>query len=446
MGEITNYVNLTITQDSVGLARASFDVPAILAYPSWTERSRTYASYAEGTVDFAVGTPENRALLAMFSQNPKPSRAKVLRGALKPTMLYTGTVLSVVNTRAYTINVVGPTYSGPATFTSDGTATNDEIVAGLVAALNAVSGNNYLAAVVDAGTADTFTVTGDNAGDWFSLEVAAANLGELKCVMTHADPGVATDLAAIAVEDSDWYALVTLFNSKLYAGAVAAWTETQFKTYFCGSCDGTIINTVIASADDVAEDFFDLSYERSTVWYHPSPAAMLTAAKVGRCLPLEPGSVSFANKTLAGVAAVALTSTQRANLVARNANSYEMVGTIGQTFIGSMAKTNQWIDITRNLDFIRDDMTKSIFEALAGANIIPYTDEGIAVIEGKVRGSLARAANKRIVDRATIVVTVPTAASAATVDKTARILRNVKFSFVLQGAIGKVFVTGVVSV
>jgi len=448
MSNISNYVNLTITRNSVGVARASFDVPAILAYPaSWgaSERSRSYTDIAGVTADFVIGTPENLAATAMFSQNPAPSKIKILRGTLKPTLLYAISVATVTNSQLYSINVVGPTYSGTASFTSDGTATNDEIAAGLVTALNNVAGNNYLAATTGSAGSLTITVTADNPGDWFSLELAVANYGDLRMQVTHADPGVATDLNAIRNVDSDWYALVTLYNSKAYVGAVATWMETQIGIYFADVVDTSIPTIAVASADDPAEDLFDLAYERSSTWWHPRPASMLAAAEVGRCIPLEPGSVNFANKTLSGVAAVSLTSTQRDHVTERNCNSYESVAGVGQTYTGTMAKTNQWIDVTRNLDWVRDDMTKSVFEALAENNIVPYTDEGVAIIEGKVRASLLRAANKGIADRATIVVTVPKVADAAGADKTARILRNVKFSFTLQGAVNKVFVVGTVS-
>ena len=40
------------------------------------ERSRSYPDIAGVTADFAIGTPENLAATAMFSQNPAPSKVK----------------------------------------------------------------------------------------------------------------------------------------------------------------------------------------------------------------------------------------------------------------------------------------------------------------------------------------------------------------------------------
>ncbi len=335
--------------------------------------------------------------------------------------------------------------------TTDGTGThtlvraqNDVICAQLVQALNAVVGNNYIAAqVTGAGETDYITVTADAAGEWFSLEIN--NAAYLTIKTTHSDPGVEADLTAIALEDSTWYALLTLFNSEAYVLAAAAWIETQSKIYLVDVSETEAITTVVGSGSDTLKELFALSYNRTAGAYHPNPNAFFSAAWAGRCLPLEPGSETWKYKTLAGVEAVTLTSTHRTNLRARKANTYETIAGVNVTWEGTLAGgTYGFIDVTRGLDWLHDDMTKSVFESFINDEKIPFTDPGIAVIRSQVKASLKRASDKGIIT-SDFTISVPKAADVSTADKALRTLPDVKFSATLQGAIHKVEILGVVS-
>jgi hypothetical protein len=235
MAPLSNHVTLSVTRDSVGITRAGFGTMLMLSpNATFAERVRSYASFAEFIVDFAVTTsPEYLAASAYFAQNPKPNLLKVGRQALKATQVVT-IVPTVRNSYIYNITVKGKGFTGgTATFTSDSSATAAEVLTGITNALNGITGNNYTAAN-DGAT--TITVTGDAAGDWFSLEVEVYT-GDYALTQTHVDPGVATDLAAIVAEDNDWYALYTFQNSNAIALAVASWAETNEKFYIMDACD-----------------------------------------------------------------------------------------------------------------------------------------------------------------------------------------------------------------
>lgn len=441
---ISNYVSITITQDSVGVARAGFGVPLILsASAAWVERYRTYTSLAAVAVDFpTTSSPEYLAASTIFSQSPRPEKIAIGRSALKPTQKYLLEVVSVANTTTYSVIVSGQGFvTTTLNFTSDASATNDEIVAGLVAALNGVASKNYTAAAVGAGGSQDVEITGNAAGNWFSVEVLDLNL--LKIAQTHADPGVATDLAAIANENNEWYCLLTHFNSNAYVLAAAGWIETQKKIYVV-SVNETDSVTQADGASDTIDDLQTAARARTSGMYHPSPAAFLGAALAGRCLPIDPGGETWALKRLSGPAPVKLTATQRANLVARFGNSYESVAGVNVTFQGKMAD-GDFIDVQRGLDFLEDDIQKSVFEALVGVNKVPYTDRGVALLVAALRGALTRSFLAGIIN-ADFVITFPKVADVSTADKTARLLPDVKFTATLQGAIHKVNVVGVISV
>lgn len=526
---LADIVNLTITRDSVGVARAGFGVPLILsANASFTDRIRWYTSLSAVAVDFPVTTsPEYLAANALFAQDPHPKRIAIGRCALPPTQVYSLSLVTAAAGREYALDVAGEgvtatevTYTaladvaisavtnGADSFTSvahgmatgdgpyrltnsggglpagsaadtdywiirltadtfsiassyanaialtavnlttDGTGThtlqrdaNDVIVSQLVYKLNQVAGKNFTAARVNgAGDTDTFTVTGDAAGEWFSISVQ--DVTSLVSAQTHADPGVATDLTAIYLVSQDWYALYTLYNSNAYVLAAAAWIEARALIY-CADLSETATATTTVGNSDTADDLHTLDYARTFVAYSSKPSEMAGAAWLGDVLPLEPGSETWAFKTLTGVTPETLTDTHETNIKARKANSYHTIAGLNVTFDGTMA-SGEWIDVTRGLDWLKDDMSKACFEVLAGASKIPFTDAGVSVIKAAVRASLKRAAAKGIITD-DWDVSAPLVADVSDADKAARNLPDVKFSATLAGAVQSMDINGTVS-
>lgn len=448
MSELSEHIALTITVESVGEARAGFGIPLILSHSAaWVERTRTYGALSEVSDDFASGTPEYRTAQALFSQSPHPSQIMIGRASLKPTQTYIVSVASVANATTYSINAVfpGSTHTNPLTYTSDADATNDEIVAGLVAALNGVTGENYTAAATGSAGSQVCTVTGNAAGNWFSLEVVNTTL--LGISQSHADPGVATDLDAIKVEEEGWYCLLTNFNSKAYVLAAAAWIEAAKKLYIVDVNETEAIKVAVGSSPtDTLYTLFGLSYNRTAGSYYPSPAMMFSAAWAGRVLPDEPGSETWKFKELSGVLPVKLSSTARVNLRARKANCFTRIASKNKTWEGTVAGGSfGFIDVTRGHDWLDDDMTKSVYEAISGPEKLPYTNPGVAVVKNAVKASLKRAVARGILDE-NFEIEVPKVSAVPSADKAIRRLRNVKWSGTLAGAIHGVDITGSVSV
>lgn len=445
MSALTNYVTLTITLSSVGVTRAGFGMPLILALTAaFPERVRFYTDLAAVALDFTDPlSAEYLAAQAAFNQTPRPPVIAIGRSALKPTLVAQLSAVTPTANVAYTykVTVRGKGFATTTlTFTSDGTPTDAEYAAAMVSALNGVASKNYTAA----GSTSPVTITGNAAGDWFSIEVENINTQTVR--YTHADPGVATDLTAISLEQPSWYALITLANSQAYGVAAAGWVESSGKIYLCDSCDSTSCTTAIGNGD-LLDTIRLNAYTRTAGWYHPSTASMLCAAIAGRCLPLEPGAVTFFGKSLAGLAPAPLTATHRTNLVARRAGSYEAVDGTGLsvTFGGSVGSAVMgFLDVRRNLDWLNDDMTKSVFEAIVENDVLPFTDPGIGIIENKVRGSLTRAARKGVLAAppGKNDVTVPRAADISNADKAIRRLPDVRFNAVTSGAIHSVAIAG----
>lgn len=198
---LSDFVQITISIDSLGLARAGFGIPLVLsATAGWAERVRFYTDIPGVAGDFAVGTSEYLAATALFSQDNKPEQIAIGRSALKPTQQYTIGQAQVVSSTPYHIHVIGAGVTETdATYTSDSSATAQEIHNGLVTALNAVTGKNYLATFAPLASLVGFTVTADSTTDELHHTAHGWNTGDGPIQFTNS--GGALPAGIVAVTD-----------------------------------------------------------------------------------------------------------------------------------------------------------------------------------------------------------------------------------------------------
>lgn len=435
---LSDIVSITISTESVLVEQAGFGTPLIMANDcpgGFTERVRTYTNLAGLTTDgFAVTDATYLIAAKIFSQNPRPPSLMVGRCALKPTQRWALTPV-VTNSHQYSVKVNGTTV----TYTSDASATAAEIIAGLKAAIDALS-----LAVTTSDQTTYLRVLANTAGAFFSLE--SPETAYLKIAQDHADPGVGTDLAAIALENNTWYGLCSAFNSSAYVDAVSDYAEANKKLYVAQTQDSDVINVANGSdSTTIAAVLKADSKYRTALIYHPTTNAFADAALLGRCLPLDPGSETWKFKTLAGVSTTTLTATQRTNALAKRCNVYNTVAGVAITEEGKVSG-NEWIDVIRFRDWIEARIGEEVFAALAASNKIPFTDEGVAVITGLVRAVLDQgvAVGGLSADPAP-KVSAPLVANISATNKALRNLPDVKFDAVLAGAIHVVTISGTIS-
>ena len=432
---LSDIVSISITAATRTPARAGFGIPLITSFTAtWAERVRTYSKLADVVVDFATSTPEYKAAAAIFAQNPCPKTVLIGRCALPPTQRFDITP-TAVNSTVYRLTFNGNALS----YTSDGSATVAEIITGLKAAIDALA----LAVTVSNFGGTVLRIVANAAGAWFSCGCSDPNLSLLQ---NHADPGIATDLAAILVENQSWYCLITTFNSMALVQAAAAWALSNTKLYIAQTQDNVVANTAISGTDDIAEYLKNAANGHVSVWYSKDTSDFLDAALAGALLPMDPGSETWAFKTLAGVPAGSYTSTQRTNILAKTANFYEPTADINITWNGKVSST-EWIDVIRFIDWLEARLAEEIFGGQINAKKIPYTAAGLVVIAGFVKRVLKQAANKPIEGITDdYIVTTPDIADVSPADKASRTLNGVTFSATLTGAIHQVNLQGTVSV
>lgn len=437
MAPVTDVVDVQITTEVAKIARQGFGVALILSQTAaWADPEvvREYASPTELAVDFASSTAEYKAGNKLFGQNPRPTKVLVGRvaAARRATQRWAITPVAVSN-YTYRMKVGGTAI----TFTSDGSATVTEVIAGLKIAIDAL-----LLAVTTSDQTTYLRAVANVAGAWFQLSTDDPNLS---IAQDHADPGIATDLDLIRVASKEWYALITTHNSKALVDAAASWAESNKILYTPQTQDTAVKATVISGTDDVGESLKAAAYDHTGAIWTKSNDDFADAAWLGRCLPFTPGDETWKFKTLTGVEVGVFNSTQRTNLRAKNVNFYEETGGVNMTEEG-YAASGKFLDFVRYVDYLIAKISEGVFGTLVSVPKIAFNDKGFAqAAEAPIRAQLKADEGRGVLEPGWIV-NIPKRADISDADRNVRLLDGVTFECVYSGATHKIKIRGVVSV
>jgi len=255
--------------------------------------------------------------------------------------------------------------------------------------------------------------------------------------------------ALIAIKNTvdDWFAVLAEprgVSAEADNLAIANWIEAQKKVYIIASDDSEIIDTTEgADTGSIAKQIKDAGLERTAVFYSATAdSEYIDGAFLGEILPKDPGSYTGAFKSLSGITIDALTSDQVANALSKNANVYTEVGGVNITRLGTMG-SGEYIDVIIFIDWLRVRMTERIYARFVNLDKIPYTDAGINVIVTEIEGQLIDGINiGGLTNDPAPTVTAPKASEVSSVDRGNRLLKDVKFTAFLAGAIHKAEIRG----
>lgn len=258
------------------------------------------------------------------------------------------------------------------------------------------------------------------------------------------DADIAASLDAVQAEDDDWYCLLTTGADDTTVSGAAAWIQSQKKIY--------IANTASSDAKDgtepnIAKTLQDADYDRTALLWSANAATEYPAAAwAGGILPQDPGSVTWAFKSLSGVTVDDLTSTEKSTLQGYNANTYTSVGGVSIVQNGTMA-SGRFIDVRRGVDWLKARIEENVYSRIVNLPKIPYTNAGVGVIVGEINAVLSEGVRKEVLkaDPAP-TVEAPEVSEVSANDRALRLLPDVKFFAELAGAIHKIQIRGTVSV
>lgn len=302
-----------------------------------------------------------------------------------------------------------------------------------------------------AATSTKVTVTATSAAQLQSYDLRLAD-GTVSATLALSDAttlptNFVDDLTAISLADPDWYALCLDSNSAAELAAAEAYIEncTPRRMFAGQSADSACLDP--SSITDVMYLAKATNYFRTWLAYYPGiglATSWIAAAMLGSRLPIDPGSDTWAFKSLSGVRVYTLTDTQKQAILAKSGNTYLVTAGVPITQNGKVA-AGEWADVTRGLDWLRARMQERLFGLLVNGQKLPYTDASVDLVKAELLAQLNEGVRVSFLRAGTVVVSAPLVASIDSGTRALRSLPGVQFSAQLAGAIHVITVNGTVS-
>ena len=441
MANIDRIVSVQIALNTAGISKEGFSTLMIVGANTVSlPRVSSYTSSVQMTQDgYSETDPLYLMAVDFFSQIPHPNVLKVGRRQVDSVSVTVDNVLAEggVYTLTLTSENAHNTYTYTYTVASGDGA--EKILTGLATAM--ADDPTVTAAYADS----ALTLTNRVAGTAFVVTV------DKNLVKTNGAPTetIAETMAACVAYDPDFYGIAMASRANADVLAMANWAEANNKLF--GTCvsGDDVLNGAIST--DIASQLMLNNFYRTFSFYHEDAADYPEVAVMSRCFTAVPGSETWANKRLAGVNIDPLTETQFNVLVAKNVNTFERFRNLSLTQTGKVS-AGEWIDVIRFRDWLAEEIKVNVLNVLVNNEKVPYTDAGIAIIEGAIRQSLRQGqVNGGIAPveydengdkNLGYTVTVPLAANISANQKASRILEGVTFTARLSGAIHVVKIIG----
>ena len=458
MVNIANIVNLQITRETSIPSTAGLETIAILsseavAHFSANERVRTYeisgaleALVADG---FAMSDQTYLAVSAIASQNPRPTRVKIIRqdadAAKEVTILLGG---GNVGAGDYKITIDGVEFSHNE---PDDSRSLRDILVDIAALIDAnanynasvPAGESYIEVSGPAGV--DFTISGTTPVDEnFSFRTTTPVVNAVSSIQMASN------------SDDDWYFLVDTTNTKEQTELIAKYIETTKKLYFYQTNEGDT-STLADDQSSVLKALNASSYDRSVGLFTENFNQYKNAAWVAGRSIVTPGASTWKFKRGNGITPDTFSAQQLSNISAKNGNIYVPVGGTGvNIFQEGLVASGEYIDIIRGTDALEGRIQQLVFTLLSQREKVPFTDAGIESVGLQVERALNEYVNSGLLVGADNVdanenslgpnVIVPTRAETSEADRSQRILNGITFSANYAGAVHRTNIRGRISV
>jgi hypothetical protein len=449
---LSDIVEVIIQRENISVSKKGFGTLLILTGDEANDKERvgTYANITEVADNYPADSEAYAMAQAAFGGDIKPQQIKIgyqQRVTVPATQAKAvGTISDLASWQAVT--------DGSITVTVDGGTPQD--ITGLdfstITTIDEVSG------VIQASLTDATVTNDDTKITFLSQQVGAASLIELTSgsggtdlLLTHITdvvetPGEAEDpletiteaLDLIREIDDDWYAIGTDLNTEAEILEIAGYIQALKKIYFANSEDEAILDP--SATDDIASQLLDGSFNRTALIYEQG-THYSGIAWAGQYLSYDPGTLNWAHKTLKGVTASTLSSTQRNAALGKLCNIYTTIAGRSITQFGFTSEMGTYIDIIRAIDWIEARIQEGVYGRLVSTAKIPYNDAGFTVIASEVEAVL-QIAEADVVINPGWTVTVPRLEEIPEQDRANRHFSGTEFTAELAGAVNTVTIHG----
>ena len=257
----------------------------------------------------------------------------------------------------------------------------------------------------------------------------------------------AVDALRRAMSSSGWYVACAAGVPVEQYEAIAAYIESQEKMFAYTElncldgeeCEPAVGNVYYRTLAVYGKETSDQSLADL-----PPANEYINVAFVAKWLNYSSGSETTAFKSLSSVYPSALSSTEMGSLVQSCINYYVTVGNKNLTLNGKVM-AGEWADIIRFRDWLKNDMQVRVVNLFVMNPKIPYTDNGISLVDNAMQASLRAGqeaggiAPEEFDEDGNAIpgfeTSVPLAASLSASEKASRKLTKCKFRARLAGAI-----------
>lgn len=449
MPDFTSSIDITITKNTLGAPRDSFSVPMIFGTSLNSGKPIEYFTTSDleelaSSLLGGVESIEYKKAQIMALQEPKVGRFAVSQINHSVITDFVGTITA----GSISVSVNDVEYS--TSFSTD---------------LSTTLSN--LASLIDGGVdysassgASTITIT-PNSGIYlkvvYDLSGVTGTLEESTTAGTLVD-SIEDSLNEIREVSDSWYGVVTSLTYDVddYV-TIATWIEANKKFFYVKSNEGDIVSK---SVDDDTTSLLavlkNLGFERTFIIYHSySETEHIDSAVVSKISSLNAGTYTIKFKSLKGVTADDLKTSEKKNITDKNGNLYEEFG--GRNILREGTSANgEFADIVHFVDWLEFRINVEVSQVFLKNEKVPYTDEGIQAIANAIESPLKAGQNRGAIslteyDEEGVQVggysiTTPLSVNVSTTDKANRELNDVNFVAWLSGAIHKVKIDGIVRV
>lgn len=450
---ISDIIAVSIAVSDSAPKAPAFDTPLIVAKAPYVG-VRLYSLDASGlasmaTDGFATYSRAYQMVTRMAGQSGGAGQAYIFGRTTQHQQLLDLTV-DIALTRVGQVLSFDLSYQGVTSTITHTIVTNtvNAILDALEILIDAsLAGIAGAAVAPDNATATKLTFTPDVTGDFVQIDLGGDPSFSLEDVSVDASMAAQLTAASALVVGSVtlgelFYGLLIDSYAETEINLAAAFTESNSKIFLGLAPDQEILES--GQTDDIASDLKGSGYTRSAVCFSRNMSSDWAAGLMGLQLGKTPGSSTWAFKQIAGADADVLSSTHFSVARGKRALLYTTDRGVAHTWDG-FAASGRYFDITTGVDSLKADIETRVYQLFLNQEKVPFTATGLAQIEAQIRGALvASFAGGLILENFT--VTMPSLTGYSAVDKAARILRTVKFSATLQGAVHSVTVAGTLTI
>lgn len=246
--------------------------------------------------------------------------------------------------------------------------------------------------------------------------------------------------------NSDWYGIAITSTNKDDILSVSSKIEVLKRLFLARTSDENNLDS--NDVNSIMYALKQLNYDRTLTVYNSDVSNyFIDSSWLAKQITTTPGSSNWAFKSLSGIIPDNLDSSA---IFSNNGNTYEVIGGVPVTRYGTVS-SGEYVDVIRGVDWLQARLQENIMDALVNLEKIPYTDDGVNIIENKMREIFEEGVSNQLISsdsdgNGKYTITLPETENISLADKATRYLSGITFKAELAGAVNKVGIKGTVSI